>query len=109
MKKVITLCFFVFAMVFSTASLSAQNKIEINAEASEQMEVLRQRIKFNDEQKEDVYQAYKEFGTAKAKLNKSATQKVSDVENIKKQLQIKMKNILTEEQFEIYKGLTLTH
>lgn len=109
MKKVITLCFFVFAMVLGTESMMAQNKIEINAEASEQMEVLRKRIKFNDEQKEEVYQAYKEFGTAKAKLSKAPTQGVNDFENIKAQLQIKIKNILTEEQFEIYKSLTLNN
>ena len=56
MKKIITLCLFVFAMFLGTDSANAQsNKIEVNAKAAEKTEALHKFLKFDDEQKEKVY------------------------------------------------------
>ena len=46
MKKIITLCIFVFALFIGTASVTAQNKLEINDEASVKTERLRKLLKF---------------------------------------------------------------
>ena len=65
MKKVITLCLFVFAMFLGTESAIAQtNKKEVNAQAAEKTEALRKYVKFNSEQTDLVYEAVKEYTQA---------------------------------------------
>ena len=104
MKKVITLCLFVFAMFLGTTSATAQNKIEINTEASETTETLRKLLKFDNTQRDNIYDAYKEFGKAKANLKNSKLVSDEAVMKIKKRLTDKIETILNEEQFEGYKA-----
>jgi len=102
MKKIFTLCLFVFAMFLGTESLMAQTVIEVNAQASEKTEALRKYIKFNTNQRDLIYDALKEYVQANADLKKTKA-KEGTVAKIEKQLNDKMKAILTEEQFERYK------
>lgn len=103
MKKIITLCLFAFALILGTQSVTAQNKIEVNKEASIQAENLRKKLKFNSNQTDLVYNAYKEYGSAHARLANSNRITKEAVEKLKKRLVGKMETILDEEQFEKYK------
>jgi len=108
MKKVITLCLFVFAMFLGNQSVVAQNtklidKIEINTKASEQTEALRKFIKFNDSQRDEVYEALREYHQVSFSVNKQTVIEEGVIEKIEAQLESKMKSILTEEQFLRYK------
>jgi len=47
MKKIITFCFFAFALVIGTQNVLAQNKLEINKEANEKAYELRKQLKFS--------------------------------------------------------------
>jgi len=104
MKKVITLCLFVFAMLLGTDSAIAQNKIEINTEASETTETLRKLLKFDNSQRDQIYDAYKEFGKAQASLKNTKTVTSEAVEKLKNRLTTKVESILNEQQFEGYKA-----
>ena len=108
MKKVITLCLFVFAMFISNQSVVAQNsklvdKIEVNAKAAEKTEALRKFIKFNDTQRDQVYEALREYNQMSFAIKKQTVVEEGVVEKIETQLETKMKSILTDEQFERYK------
>ena len=48
MKKIITLCLFAIAFMFSTQNMTAQNTLEINAEATAKTKELRKVIKFDE-------------------------------------------------------------
>ncbi|MUU78910.1 hypothetical protein [Winogradskyella endarachnes] len=107
MKKLITLCLFAFAMFFGSQTLTAQNsKLDamkkINATAAKKTESLRIHVKFGPEQRDDVYEALKHYGQSIANLE---GKDVSAEENakIEKQLDDKIKSILSEEQYELYK------
>ena len=104
MKKIITLCLFVFALFVGTASVTAQSKLEINDEASVKTETLRKLLKFDNEQRDQVYNAHKEFGKAHASLVNSNTVTEEAVNKLKTSLMNKMEAILNEEQFETYKA-----
>lgn len=108
MKKIITLCLFVVAMLVGNQSVVAQNaklknKMEINAEASEKTEALRLFIKFDDAQRDRVYQTLREYTIASLNVDKSNAADEAEVKKIEERLETKMKNILTEEQFARYK------
>lgn len=104
MKKIITLCFFAFAMFLGTDTANAQsNKIEINAVAAEKTEALRQHIKFNDDQRDKVYLALQEYTQSSVDLANANIDNEEAVEKIELLLVNKMKEILTQEQFERYK------
>ncbi len=108
MKKVITLCLFVFALFLGTQSTEAQNtklvdKIEINTEAAEKTEALRKYIKFNDAQRDQVYEAIREYTQVNFAIKKQKNVEEGVVEKIEAQLETRMKSILTEEQFLRYK------
>ncbi len=106
MKKLITLSLFVFAMILGTHTMVAQNTLEINAEASEKTEALRKQIKFSTEQRDQVYEVYKDFLTKKAKLENSNITDEGAVSKLYTYLDYKMKEILTEEQFEKFKSIS---
>jgi hypothetical protein len=104
MKKVITLCLVVFALFLGTESVIAQtNKIEVNAQAAEKTEALRKYIKFNNEQRDLVYEAVKEYTQATLDLKKISVIEEGVVAKIEKLLDTKMQGILTDEQFDRYK------
>jgi len=104
MKKIVTLVVFAFAMFIGTGSVTAQNKIEINATASEKAEELRKILKFDSDQKEGVYQAYKEFGKGQADLAKFGTKSEEAINKLQNRLITKMKAVLNTQQFENYKS-----
>lgn len=107
MKKVITLCLFAFIMVLGTESVMAQstpNKIEINAEASSKTEALRKSVKFNDAQRDQIYKALQAYGNRKAIIYKGTTPSKESVAKLEKELDDKIKTILSEEQYYNYKA-----
>jgi hypothetical protein len=107
MKKVLTLCLFVFALFLGTGSAIAQtNKKEVNAKAAEKTEALRKYVKFNNDQRDLVYEAVKEYTQATLDLKKVAVIEEGVVAKIEKLLETKMQGILTETQFERYKTFT---
>ena len=107
MKKVITLCLFVFALFLGTGSAMAQvNKKEVNAKAAEKTEALRKYIKFSDGQKDAVYAALQEYTQATLDLKKVAVVEEGVVAKIENLLDTKMQGILTDEQFDRYKTFT---
>ncbi len=107
MKKVITLCLFVFALFLGTESAMAQtNKKEVHAQAAEKTEALRKYVKFNDIQRDQVYQAVKEYTQATLDLKKVVVVEEGVVAKIENLLDTKMQGILTDEQFERYKTFT---
>ncbi|REG88790.1 hypothetical protein [Winogradskyella sediminis] len=111
MKKIITLCLFVFALFLGTQTTVAQNsKLEmiktVNAEAAEKTEALRKFVKFDNQQRDQIYEAQQEFIRDNYLIekqnvaDKNATKKI---EAIAKQLETKMQNILSDDQYERYK------
>lgn len=103
MKKIITLCLFVFALFLGTESATAQtNKTEVNTIASEKTEALRKFLKFDNEQRDKVYLAVQEYTQATLDLKKAKVVKEDAVEKINTLLNNKMKAILNEQQFERY-------
>ncbi|NNE31908.1 MAG: hypothetical protein HKN40_06015 [Winogradskyella sp.] len=104
MRKLITLCLFVFAMILGTESATAQNIIEINNQASVQTETLRKLLKFDSDQRDQVYNAYKEYGKARANLVNSKTVTNEAVTKLRMRLTDKIESILNEQQFEGYKA-----
>lgn len=105
MKKIITLCLFVFAMFLGTESVIAQtNKTEVNTKASEKTEALRKYIKFDNNQRDKVYLAIQEYTQATLDLKKAKVVKEGAQQKIKALLNTKMQEILTDEQFERYQS-----
>ncbi len=109
MKKLITLCFFAFALLFSTQGLDAQNKLEINAAASEKAKEIRKTIKINNNQLEEVYQAYKTYEITYQKISSDLQGNEAKLEKINTILDTKLKGILSEEQFDRYLALYRTN
>lgn len=108
MKKLITLCFFAFALLFSTQGLDAQNKIEINAAASEKAKEIRKTIKINTVQLEEVYQAYKAFETTYQTISNDLDGNKEQLDKINTILDTELKEILNEEQFDKYLAIYRT-
>ena len=107
MKNVITLCLFAFVMILGSESVMAQNsklenRIEINTVASKKTEALRKYVKFTSEQRDQVYNALKAYGQAKASLEGKPENEEEDAK-IEKQLDDKIKSILSDEQYDRYK------
>ena len=108
MKKVITLCLFAFAMLIGSQTLVAQSskleiQKEINAEASTKTEALRKQLKFGDDQRDEIYNALKTYGQGKVALAASATTNKEDELKLEKQLDDKVKSVLSDEQYAQYK------
>ena len=109
MKKLITLCFFAFALLFSFQGLNAQNTLEINAAASEKAKEIRKNIKITNAQLDDVYQAYKEFQTNYVNISDDLESNQEQLMKINDLLDEKLKGILTAEQFEKYLEIYRTY
>ncbi|WP_456437908.1 hypothetical protein [Psychroserpens sp.] len=102
MKKLITLCFFAFALLFSTQGLDAQDKLEINAAASEKAKEIQKAVKLHKNQLEDVYQAYKAYETTYQQISSDAQNNQEELKKINIVLDTRLKEILNEEQFDKY-------
>ncbi|MEZ4855769.1 MAG: hypothetical protein R2812_04735 [Gelidibacter sp.] len=109
MKKIITFCFFTLALLFGSQNVSAQSVMEINNTANVKANALKKSIKFNDKTLEDVYQAYKLYETKIASLNKNIVNDpqmlATEKQNTKDRLDAKLKELFTEEQYDVYKSL----
>lgn len=102
MKKVITLCAVAFVMVLGTLSASAQmNKVEINAMAAEKTQALHQLLKFNDEQRNEIYTVYQAYVEKKSNLRDKSNENPA-LKKLNTFRDEKFKLILSEEQFERY-------
>ncbi|MCK8480799.1 hypothetical protein [Psychroserpens algicola] len=102
MKKLITLCLFSVALLFNTQSITAQNTLEINAQANIKTKELRKIVKFEDSKKQDVYKAYQDYGIAYKKISSNLTENTERFEKINTALDERLKNILTEEEYVLY-------
>lgn len=102
MKKLITLCFFAFALLFSAQELVAQNLLEINGAASEKAKDIRKTIKIDNNQLEDIYQAYRSFEATYQKLSGDLVGNQEEIKKINTLLDTRLKEILNEEQFNKY-------
>lgn len=103
MKKLTVLTFVLF--VAGMLSVTAQNKIQINAAAAEQTEELRKKIKFNDKQRDQVYEVCKEYQAAYQTLSVDLQANKEWKAKIDNRLSEKLATILTEEQFAMYQKL----
>lgn len=102
MKKLITLCVFAFALLFSTQGLTAQNTKEINALASEKVTEMQKSIKLNKNQLEEIYQAYIEFETKYVQISEDLVKHQELLKKCNASLDEKLETILTPEQFKAY-------
>lgn len=111
MKKIITLCLFVFALFLGTQTTVAQNsKLELtkeaNAEAAEKTEALRKYIKFDNDQRDQIYEAIKSYTYENILLKKhraTIEDAAKKLEILNEELETKMKTILSPEQFDRYR------
>ncbi|SDI39789.1 hypothetical protein [Winogradskyella thalassocola] len=111
MKKIITLCLFVFALFLGTQTSVAQNnKLEmmktVNTKAAEKTEALRKFVKFDNNQRDQIYEAQQEFIKDNYLIEKQNVVEEGTAKKLKaisEQLETRMKTILSEDQFERYK------
>jgi uncharacterized protein YaaN involved in tellurite resistance len=102
MKKIITLCIFAIILMFSVQNMSAQNTIEINAEANIKTKELRKTVKFEDTKMNDVYKAYQSYGVAYKKISNSLSNKAERLKKINTVLDEELKTILSAEEYITY-------
>ncbi|MGJ8590921.1 MAG: hypothetical protein ACSHXF_00135 [Aquaticitalea sp.] len=106
MKKIITLCFFAFAMVLGTQSAAAQTMVEVNAIAAKKTKELKQAVKFNTDTEHAVYETLQAYVSKKFSLDKivseGGTVSSEDKVTIDNMVAEKFKNLFTEEQFQRY-------
>jgi len=79
-----------------------ESRIEINDFASKKTEALRKYVKFTNEQRDQIYIALKTYGQAKASIEGKPENEEEDAK-IEKQLDDKVKEILSDEQYDRYK------
>lgn len=102
MKKLITLCLFAIALLLGTQNVTAQNTLEINAEANTKTKELRKVIKFEQNKMQDVYVAYQNYGIAYKKISGNLKANTVRLDKINKVLDTRLSEILTEEQYTVY-------
>ena len=102
MKKIVTLCIFALALLFSTQNATAQNTLEINAEANTKTKELRKVIKFEQAKMQDVYEAYQNYGIAYKKISQNLSANSERLEKINNSFDERLREILTEEQYVMY-------
>ena len=108
MKKVITFCLFAFIMVLGTESVTAQStltKNEINEKASSKTSALSKQLGISRDQSQQMYKAFQDFIKQNATLKKDALSKEKGLK-AEKVLDDKIKEILSKEQYELYKEQT---
>ncbi|TYB72505.1 hypothetical protein ES677_13975 [Bizionia gelidisalsuginis] len=103
MKKIITFCFFAFALVLGTQNAVAQNKLEINKVANEKAYELRKELKFSDDALEETYQAYREKALKEYSLAKhdgvNTPAYAKNMATVEAKFSATMESVLTEEQY----------
>ncbi|NRR90381.1 hypothetical protein HSX10_02235 [Winogradskyella undariae] len=116
MKKIITLCLFVFALFLGTQSAVAQNSnLEVkkktntivNAKAAKETKALRKIVGFEKVQMDDVYEVIREYTYHTYLIeNPDLTQgkEPKKMATVNEELDNNMKSVLTEEQFKRFKN-----
>ncbi|WP_047547976.1 hypothetical protein [Psychroserpens sp. Hel_I_66] len=102
MKKIITLCIFAVTVLLSTQNLTAQNTLEINAEANIKTKELRKVIKFDETKMDDVYKAYQAYGIAYKKISGNLEGNAVRLKKIEDVLDNDLKAILSEYEYHNY-------
>ncbi|WP_040281160.1 hypothetical protein [Psychroserpens damuponensis] len=102
MKKIITLCAFAIALLFSTQDMTAQNTLEINAEANTKTKELRKVIKFDQTKMDDVYRAYQTYGIAYKKISKNLDANAERLKKIETVLDEDLKKVLSAYEYNNY-------
>jgi len=116
MKKIITLCLFVFALFLGTQAVEAQNNnLEVNkkidaivtAKAVKETEALRKIVRFEKVQMDDVYEVIREYTLdtyliENPELNQGKEPK--KITTVNEELNNQMKSVLTGEQFKRFKN-----
>jgi len=102
MKKIITLCIFAITLLFNVQNISAQNTLEINAEANIKTKELRKTVKFDATKMDDVYRAYQSYGVAYKKISNSLSNKADRLKKINTVLDEELKTILSTEEYMTY-------
>lgn len=101
MKKILTLCFFAFAMVIGTQTATAQSKTETKENAANFAKKLQQLLQFDDATLSQVYEAYKEFNDKSATIkatNAVGTEAYAkNTKLIQERLMSSVKNALNDE------------
>lgn len=106
MKRIITLCFFVFAIAFGSQNAFAQDRA-FQEKAYQKTEELRRTVKFSNDQQEEVAKVltkYYKYISKSADTPEIAEQRKT---KITKYVDQRLKEILTEEQFEAFKKAKL--
>lgn len=103
MKKIFTFCFFAFALILGTQSMSAQNANELDQKASAKTKELSSKLKLDSSSLEQIYEAYKaSISKTQSIINSSTAGSDSYNENmaaVKASFLKKMEVILTSEQY----------
>ncbi|MGF1555603.1 hypothetical protein [Paucihalobacter sp.] len=104
MRK-LSLFVLLFTLFAASSTVTAQNKVEVNAAAAEQTEELRKQLKFSDEQRDQVYEICKEYQAAYRTLSVDLQANKEWKAKIDARLENKLATTLTEEQFNHYKKI----
>ncbi len=105
MKKIITLCLFVFGLFLATNNANAQQKFsaEINNAAHTKAVEYGRYLKVNETVQESIFTAYQEFYAKSETLNnkfEAGTSQYTDLKNkINDRLLSQINEVLTEEQY----------
>jgi len=106
MKKIITLCFFAFAMVLGIHTSNAQSIVEVNAIAAQKTKDIKKAVKFNSETEDLVYQAYQDYAKRQLKIERvesnGGTVSSEAREKSETVLNDKLKSIFSDEQYQRY-------
>lgn len=106
MKKIMTLCFFAFAMILGTQTVAAQSVIEINSLAAKKTQELKSIIKFNHETEDLVYKTYQNYEYKKYSIEELKAQGKSvsqeDMKKFDNLLPEQFRAIFTEDEFQRY-------
>ena len=106
MKKLIGICLIALAFFLNSEKIIAQNKVEVNTIASEKTETVRKSLKFNPEQRDAVFEAFKFYQSAFSKYELGKAENKEMKAKYDERLKREMKVILTAEQFERYLQIT---
>ncbi len=113
MKKLLTLCFFAFAMVLGTQTIAAQSTVEINSLASKKTQELKKAVKFSNETEHIVYETYQEYEQKMAKVTKLEAEGKTITSEEKKvianMVSDKFQKIFSESEFERYEAFLHDH
>jgi hypothetical protein len=103
MKKLITLCLFTIALFIGSTSVNAQtDKSDVNAIAAKKTEALRQKIKFSDDQRDEVYKVFQVYTEREIRIKNNPETAEQALSKLNYYRDERFKLIFTEEQYQQY-------